>query len=172
MGVVAALNPITFVSSALAPAVVLSGCAVLISATETKYSDLITRLRTLNEERRALMLSTGLSTEQLSRRESLDRQLALIFRRARHLRDATVMLFVAVFLIIVTCFFIALQQDLGWPWLQVATKAIFLGSIGMIFAGLIEQFMELRLSFRVVRYELELFDQESTRHAEARFRGV
>lgn len=168
----AVINPTTFVSSALAPAVVLSGCAVLISTSETKYSDLITRLRTLNEERRALRNTRLLSAEQTRRRESLDRQLALIFRRARHMRDATVMLFVAVFLIIVTCFFIALQQDLGWPWLRVATKATFLASIGMIFAGLIEQFLELRLSFRVVRYELELFDEESTRHAEARFRDV
>jgi hypothetical protein len=166
------MNPTTFVTSALAPAVVLSGCAVLISATETKYSDLITRLRTLNEERRLLTLTEDLSPEQLSRRESLDRQLALIFRRARHLRDASVMLFVAVFMIIVTCFFLALQQDLGWSWLRVGTKATFLGSIAMIFAGLIEQFLELRLSFRVVRYELELFDEASARDAEARFRIV
>jgi hypothetical protein len=166
------MNPTTFVTSALAPAVVLSGCAVLISATETKYSDLITRLRTLNEERRLLTLTEDLSSGQLSRRESLDRQLALIFRRARHLRDASVMLFVAVFMIIVTCFFLALQQDLGWGWLRVGTKATFLGSIAMIFAGLIEQFLELRLSFRVVRYELELFDEASARDAEARFRIV
>ncbi len=166
------MNPTTFVTAALAPAVVLSGCAVLISATETKYSDLITRLRTLNEERRLLGNFEDLSSEQLSRRESLDRQLALIFRRARHLRDASVMLFVAVFMIIVTCFFLALQQDLGWGWLRVGTKATFLGSIAMIFAGLIEQFLELRLSFRVVRYELELFDEASARDAEARFRIV
>lgn len=167
-----ALNPTTFVTSALAPAVVLSGCAVLISATETKYSDLITRLRTLNEERRELSNVEDHSPEQLRRRESLDRQLALIFRRARHLRDASVMLFVAVFMIIVTCFFLALQQDLGWGWLRVGTKATFLASIAMIFAGLIEQFLELRISFRVVRYELELFDEASIRDAEARFRGV
>jgi len=168
----AALNPIQFVSSALAPAVVLSGCAVLISATESKYSDLITRLRTLNEERRELSHVEVHTEEQKRRIESLDRQLALIFRRARHLRDASVMFFVAVFLIIVTCFFLALQQDLGWAWLNAATKGTFLASIAMIFAGLIEQFLELRLSFRVVRYELELFDEASTRDAEARFRVV
>lgn len=168
----AVINPIQFVSSALAPAVVLSGCAVLISATESKYSDLITRLRTLNEERRRLRHLDVLTLDQRRRLESLDRQLALIFRRARHLRDASVMLFVAVFLIIVTCFFIALQQDLGWGWLHVGTKATFLASIAMIFAGLIEQFLELRLSFRVVRYELELFDPESARDAEARFKVV
>ncbi len=170
MGVTAAFDATAFVSSALAPAVVLSGCAVLISTSETKYSDLITRLRTLNEERRSLQISRP--NEPSARLESLNRQLALIFRRARHMRDATVMLFVAVFLIIVTCFFIALQQDVGWPWLRVATKVTFLAAIGMIFVGIIEQFFELRLSFRVVRFELELFDDESTRHAEARFRGV
>jgi hypothetical protein len=170
--VIAAFDPTTFVTSALAPAVVLSGCAVLISATETKYSDLITRLRTLNEERRALRAAPTLSADQNSRRESLDRQLALIFRRAHHMRDASVMLFVAVFMILITCFFIALQNELAWPWLRMATKGTFLASIGMIFAGLIEHFLELRLSFRVVRYELELFDDESLRHAEARFRGV
>lgn len=168
----AAFNPTAFISSALAPAVVLSGCAVLISNSQTKYSDLITRLRTLNEERRSLRNTRLLSLEQTRRRESLDRQLALIFRRARHMRDATVMLYLAVFLIIVTCFFIALQNELPWPWLRLAAKGTFLASIAMIFAGIIEEFLELRLSFRVVRYEMELFDEEAARHAEARFRGV
>jgi hypothetical protein len=165
-------DPTTFIATALAPAVALSAIAILTSNAQTKYSSMVDRLRQLNAERRDLQGPEAPTASEALRLKSLDRQIALLFRRARHLRDAIFLLFAALACIILTSFLIAAMEYLRARNLALLPKWTFLAGLLLVFFALIEELLEVRLTFRVVRYELGLFDHATAKEVEKNFRGV
>lgn len=166
------LDATPFISSALAPAVAISACAILVSNAQSKYSGLVDRIRALNAERREFQHLDPISVTDSLRIKSLDRQIALIFRRARHLRDAIFLLYAAIACIISTSFLIAAIQYFQLKGFAPYPKITFLSGLAMVLVALVMELLEVRLTFRVLRYELGLFDQESAKEAERSFRGV
>lgn len=172
MGLLQSLDPTSFIASALAPAVALSACAILTSNAQSKYSDLVTRLRSLAAERREFQDPEPLTASEALRIKSLDRQIALIFRRARHLRDAIFCFFSAMAVIILTSFSIAVLSYFKVKDLMLLPKWTFLAGLGLVLIALVFEMLEVRLTFRVVRYELGMFDEASAREIERQFRAV
>lgn len=172
MSALRALDPTAFIASALAPAVALSACAILTSNAQTKYSGLVDRLRALNAERREYQDHDPLTPSDALRIKSLDRQIALIFRRARHLRDAIFLLFAAMACIILTSFEIAALHFFQIKGLEIVPRWTFVCGLLLVLCALIEELLEVRLTFRVVLYELGLFDEKTAKQAERQFRGV
>lgn len=172
MGILHVVEPTSFIASVLAPAVALSACAILTSNAQTKYSGLVDRLRSLNSERRDFEDSDPVSPGDALRIKSLDRQIALIFRRLRHLRDAMVLFFFAMACIILTSFSIAAEKYFHARGLMMIPEGTFVTGLILVLLALIEELFEVRLTFRVVRYELGLFDDKAAKEVERRFRGV
>lgn len=166
------LDATPFISSALAPAVAISACAILVSNAQSKYSGLVDRIRALNSERREYQHLEPISVTESLRIKSLDRQIALIFRRARHMRDAIFLLYAAIACIIATSFLIAAMQYFQLKGVAHYPKVTFLSGLVLVLAALVIELLEVRLTFRVLRYELGLFDEEAAREAERSFRGV
>ncbi|MBO9542195.1 DUF2721 domain-containing protein [bacterium] len=166
------LDATPFISSALAPAVAISACAILASNAQSKYSSLVDRIRALNAERREYQRLDPISVTESLRIKSLDRQIALIFRRSKHMRDAIFLLYAAIACIISTSFLIAAMQYFQLKNLTHAPKVTFLSGLVLVLAALVMELLEVRLTFRVLRYELGLFDQETAKEAERSFRGV
>lgn len=166
------LDATPFISSALAPAVAISACAILASNAQSKYSALVDRIRALNAERRDFQHLDPISAPDALRVKSLDRQIALIFRRSRHMRDAIFLLYAAIACIITTSFLIAAIQYFQLKTLGHAPKVTFLSGLVLVLAALFKELLEVRLTFRVVRYELGLFDPDAAKEAERSFRGV
>jgi hypothetical protein len=170
----AALDPSAFISAALAPVLGVSGSAILASQAQTKYSALVDRIRSLHSERRALAGEQVLNAVHANRIRSLERQVALLVRRARHLRDALFLLYVAIGFLIVTSVALAAVQVLPGQalWFLWTPRVTFLAGLTCVFASIVHDLLEVRLAFRVVALELELFDDDALREAERRFREV
>ena len=168
------LDPSSFISAALAPMLGVSGSAVLASQTQSKYSALVDRIRGLHAERRQLAAEQVLSAQEATRIRSVERQIALLVRRARHLRDSQFLLYAAIGFLVVTSVALAAIQTLParTSWLTWGPRFTFLGGLTCIFVAIVHDLLEVRLAFRVIALELELFDEESVREAERRFRSV
>jgi hypothetical protein len=168
------LDPSSFISAALAPMLGVSGSAVLASQTQSKYSALVDRIRGLHAERRQLSGEQVLSPQSATRIRSVERQIALLVRRARHLRDSQFLLYAAIGFLVVTSVALAAVQTLPGrtSWQAWGPRVTFLGGLACIFASIVHDLLEVRLAFRVIALELELFDDEAMREAERRFRAV
>lgn len=161
----------SFISAALAPAVALSGCAILASTSQTKHSSILDRLRALNAERREYQ-EKPLSPSDALRSESLERQIAVLFRRAHHTGKAILLLSLAMACIILSSISIALMQTIPFKGFHAFPQWAFVCGILLVLYALIEELLEVRLTFRVVRYELGLFDVKTLKEAERHFRGA
>lgn len=166
----AAIDPLTFITSALAPVVALSACAILASNAQSQYSLLIDRLRDLNDERRGYQDSQPLTAIQADRLKSLEHQIPVFYRRALLLRNAMFLLFCAMMAILLTSFLIVSRATFRWEVLSVAAKWSFFGGLVCVFLAVTSMLIEVFLTSRVVRYELGLFDPAARRAAEREFR--
>lgn len=165
-------DPTPFIASSLAPVVALSACAIMVSNAQTKYSGLVDRLRALNTERRSFQDQDPVSPGEALRIKSLDRQIALIFRRLHHLRAAIFMLYAAMGCLILTSFQIALMQFSKEPFLAQGAKWVFVTGLACVIGAIVRELLEVRLTFRVVQFELGLFDAPAVKEAERQFKGV
>lgn len=152
-------DPLSFISSALAPAVALSACAILVSNAQTQYSGLVDRLRDLNAERRRTQAEPAPTDAQAVRLRSLELQIPTLFRRAAALRTAMVLLFVAMMAILATSFMIVSTATFRWEFFSLAAKWCFFAGLVAVFAALVALLIEVSITFRVVRYELGIFDE-------------
>jgi len=167
----AATDPLTFITSALAPVVALSVCAILASNAQSQYSLLIDRLRALNDERRGYQDGQPLPVVQAERLKSLEHQIPVFYRRALLLRNAMSLLFGGMMAILLTSFLIVSRATFRWELLSLAAKWSFFAGLVCVFLAVTTMLVEVFLTSRVVRYELGLFDERARREAEREFRG-
>jgi hypothetical protein len=158
-----ATEPLSLISAALAPAVALSACAILVSNAQSQYSALVDRLRELNAERRRIRAEPEVPTGQVERLRSVELQLPVLYRRAGMLRTAMVLLFGAMMTILTTSFMIVAGATLRWEVLSYVTKWCFFGGLVAVFGALGALMFEVALTFRVVRYELGLSENQEYR---------
>lgn len=154
-------EPFTFISSALAPAVALSACAILVSNAQTQYSGLVDRLRDLNAERRRYQAEEELAPLLQRRLKSVELQIPAFYRRAALLRTAMFMLFTAMMAILGTSFMIISTATFRFEFFSYAAKWCFFGGLVAVFAALVALLLEVTLTFRVVRYELGMFEEST-----------
>jgi hypothetical protein len=160
-------DPSSFIAAALAPAIALSGCAILASTSHTKHSSIMDRLRALNAEKRE-----NQENPDTQRTESLERQIAVLYRRAQHTGKSIFLLSFAMACIILSSISIAVMQYIPFTALHSLPKWFFVFGILLVLFSLIEELLEVRLSFRIVRYELGLFNERALREAEKHFRDA
>lgn len=155
-------EPLSLISSALAPVVALSASAILVSNAQTNYSSLVDRLRALNEERRQHEGDASVSEAQALRMCSIRLQIAALVRRASLLRYAMLLLFLGMIFILGTSFMIVSTATFSWPWFALASKWCFFGGLLFVFLAMLALAAEVMLTFRVVRYELGQLDEVQT----------
>ena len=153
-------DPLAFISSALAPAVALSACAILVSNAQTQYSGILDRVRDLNAERRSLQGAEDLSPTQRDRLRSVELQIPAFYRRAWLLRTAMFLLFSAMMAILGTSFLIVSSATFQHALFSLAAKWCFFGGLVAVFAALVALLLEVTHTFRVVRFELGMGDED------------
>jgi hypothetical protein len=163
-------DPLSFIASALAPVVSLSACAILASNAQTQYSLLVDRMRELNAERRGFLGEDPLPEIQRARLKSLNHQIPVIFRRTLLVRNAMVMIFLGMGFILLTSFLIGFMTTFKADYLALASKWSFFAGLFLVFLAVVSLLSEVFLTFRVVRYELGLFDREAARELERQAR--
>lgn len=156
------LNDISVVQAIqliLAPAVMISACGLLMLGINTKFSNVLNRLRLLNEEKRKLKIKAGaesLSYEETQRLESIARQLNRLLKRAFHVRNSLLSYITAIALFVVTSFLIGMDYALDLIHLDVPVIMTFLGGMLAVFLGIIFAAFDTKMGYDIVRFEVEV----------------
>jgi hypothetical protein len=144
-----------FISDMLAPAVMLSACGLFLLGLQNKYSNIINRIRDLNEEKRELELIDNPNKFQARRLKSVEKQLVSLLRRAHLDKNSILNIYAGMILFMLSSLSIALK-DLGWILKdEIVSLILFLIGTALIFRGTVFAYLEVRISYRVVQLEVE-----------------
>jgi hypothetical protein len=152
------------ISLVIAPAVLITSCAILLGGLLQRYEALSTRMRAMNQERFELLRgvppagdsapgATARLTEE--RRQEIDAQLPRILGRHRMLRDAIVLLYLAILVFVLSMCLIALAVVTEAAVVAALTLIVFLVGTGLLLGATLFTVLEVYRSYREVAYEVE-----------------
>jgi hypothetical protein len=149
------------IQAILAPVVMVSACAILLSGLLNHYDAINTRLCALAGERRGLLrapdgaIAPAVETSAfaMERLEEIDHQLPALLRRHRLQRDAVLWLYCATAVFILDMFVIALAAAAEHRWTSTLALAVFLVGTAAMLCGLIQTVREVRHSNEAAEYD-------------------
>jgi len=143
-----------FITDMLTPVVMLSACGLFLLGLQNKYSNIINRIRELNEEKRELKLEDELNKFQKRRLKSIEKQVIGLLKRARLDKNSILSIYLGMILFMLTSLSIALK-DLGWLLKsEIVSLVLFLAGTAFVFTGTVFAYLEVRISYRVVQLEV------------------
>jgi Protein of unknown function (DUF2721) len=151
------------ISLILAPAVMISSCAIFLNGIITRYESVGTRMRTMHHERLDLLHgledttssdkpADGFSTHRI---HEIEVQLPRLLRRHKLLRNAVLTENSAIAFFVTSMFIIALAALTNSTLIATAALLIFLTGTGALLVGVIITTLELSRSQREVTYEIQ-----------------
>lgn len=145
---------IQFISGMLAPAIMISSCGLILLGLQSKYSNIIDRVRELNEEKRRLELTESLDRFQERRMRSLMAQMEKLLVRAKLDRNGILSLYLAILSFVFTSLLIA-PAYFGYFGLVTLSILFFVIGMGLVLTGIIYVALEVSNSYKVIKYEVE-----------------
>lgn len=145
------------ISLILAPAVLITTCAILLNGLHSHYSAISSQLRLLARERLDLLqaarpMDDALKAERLW---EIDAQAPDLLRRHKLIHDAILVLYCAILIFLASMFVIAAATRMDWLGLAMAVLLTFLSAVGIMLFGVLLVTLEVRVSHRAVHYEME-----------------
>lgn len=153
------ISGIQAIQAILAPALGISATALLMLSMSNRFFLTINRIRLLNEERRRYNLKisekTELSYTENIRYSNVYNQLDKLLTQCRELRNAVVLMQVAIMLFVLSSLAIALNLFTSSDFLR--NLPVFFFSIGMIsvLIGIMYSAIDVVKSFRVAKIEIK-----------------
>jgi len=139
----------------LAPAVMINACGLLLLATSNKYSNVLNRIRLLNEEKRKLFKKAGDKIfEETQRLESLSRQIGNLMHRAELVRNSVMCYSAAIAVFIITSLLIGFGFLFHGFQSDAAITIAFLLGMVVVFAGVVYSFLDAKKGFEIVRFDV------------------
>lgn len=153
------------ISQILAPVVMLSACAILLTGLLARYLAVGDRLRRMSLERLELLATSDSqslsyaeaikSPYKAERLREVDHQMPDLQRRHLLLHNAVLTLYCAIMTFVASMFVIAWANSSGSRLLANAALWIFLAGTAIVVAGLLYVVVEIRRSARYVQYEAD-----------------
>ena len=151
------------ISLILAPAVMISSCAIFLNGIITRYESVGARMRAMHHERLELLQglehttssgvpSGGFSTHRI---HEIEVQLPHLLQRHKLLRNAVLAENSAIAFFVTSMFIIALAALTNSSLIATAALLIFLIGTGVLLVGVIITTLELSRSQREVTYEIQ-----------------
>ena len=143
----------------LAPAVMITGVALLLLTFNTRHSSLVNRIRLLDDEKRQInrtMTASGKEdASEAIRLRSISSQLKLLLPRLAYVRNGMLCHLVAVLFFVLTSFSIGLER-LSPPAGLAQTAISVTFTLGMlhVLIGVMFLALEIFVSFRVIVVEV------------------
>ncbi len=156
-----AISVIEAIQLMLAPAVMISGCGLLMLGVHAKFSTVLGRIRALNEEKRKLRAKAAgesLNFEETQRVESIARQLARLLNRAEQVRNSLMSYIVAAGLFVVTSILIGMDFFFDRITLDVPVILIFLAGMISVFLGIVFAALDTRVAYEIVQFDVKVDD--------------
>jgi len=141
----------------LAPGVMISACALLLLGMNNKYSMVLSRIRSLDDEKRKLIFQDKpepLKEWEINRLSSLSEQTELLYNRIKWVRNAVLMYSIAISLFIMTSLFIGLQSLSEVDYTVVSLMLFLIGMI-VVFTGVFCTVLEAWKGFKILTLEVK-----------------
>ncbi len=136
----------------VAPAVMISSSALLLLGFQTKFSNLAGRFRALNHELRELKKIGQKEPWQAERQQSLVEQVAHLYSRVKHVKNAIILAYAAILSFILTSLLIFLSVKGAFMYTSLILATFLLGLV-MEFASVLTLMIEVALAFKVLKIE-------------------
>lgn len=137
------------ISDSLAPAVALSGMALLITGLNNRIATVGTRVRELNRELRVLK-----DKPDPQRVRNISKQIPLFLERGYLIRNAMFLMFGALGMMVFTAVTIALSR-LHYVELEIAPTWTFLGGLALMLLAVIIEAYETILNLRTLALDVD-----------------
>jgi len=161
----------------LAPAVMITSCALIVGGVLSQHTSINNRLRTLARERLDLLtapdgtlnLSQTIShPAHAERLGEIDAEIPRLLRRHELVRNAALALYSAIAILVISMFAIAIAVLESGPVLSTIAIVIFLLGTASALLGTILMAYELRISHDAIHYEIQRvldLDADGNSHA-------
>lgn len=140
------LIPNNIITESLAPAVAVSGIAILVNGLYSRFSTVASRVRELNRELRALPPAPRIA--------NIQRQIPLFLEQADMIRGAMFLLFGALGMMVFTAFAIALTKLNYVNWVMVPAWS-FLGGLVLMFLAVVMEAYQTILNRRTLNLDVD-----------------
>lgn len=140
------------IQSILAPVVMVSACAIILSGLWSHATSINDRLRALNHERLELWRGPSTDAYTTERMLEIDTQVPILVRRHRQMLQSIVVLYAAILVYVVSMFAIAGAALLGIS----ATLALllFLAGTLLLLVSILGAVSEIRSAQTAIEYEV------------------
>jgi hypothetical protein len=150
-------STIQLIQSMLAPGVMISACALLLLGMNNKYSMVLSRMRSLDDEKRKLIFQDKpepLKEWEINRLSSLSEQIELLYSRIKWVRNAVLMYSIAVSLFIMTSLFIGLQTMAEIDYTLISLILFLIGTV-VVFTAVFFTVLEAMKGFKILTLEVK-----------------
>lgn len=144
----------------LAPVVMVSACAILLTGLLARYATINDRLRLMAHERLDLLVALKEdehSPRAVFHRERLaeiDHQLPMLMRRHKMAHDSVLATYCATGVFLADMFVIALGAIMYTDWIGIAVVFVFLSGTLALLLGIAITALEVRTSHRALHYKV------------------
>ena len=136
----------------LAPAVMVSSSALLLLGFNNKFSNLASRFRTLNQEKRQLLIKASRNEQKESRLKILLAQVDHLMLRATKVKNAVVACYAAIACFTGTSFLLFLNVYASFHlWSLII--GVFLAGMSCVFLSALWMIQETGLFYKVIAIE-------------------
>lgn len=152
------MDAVNIIVTMLAPGVLINCCGLLILGINNKYSSVVGRIRTLDEEKRKLVAladNEQLSKMQLHRLTSINLQTEMFFHRIKLVKNAVVSYSIGAAFLIATCMSIGVGFSINNPQIStiISILLFFLGILSVL-VGIIYTAKEVIKGYEIVHIEV------------------
>ncbi|MCX8011391.1 MAG: DUF2721 domain-containing protein [Ignavibacteria bacterium] len=152
-------NFLKIIQLMLAPSVMISACGLLLLGINNKYSNIVNRIRLLNEERRRFFIKIRDGKEldyvENIRLESITKQSKKLLNRLRLVRNCVLSYAVGIFLFILTSLLIGLEIFLELDFTKILQVISFVGGMMSVAIGVLLALLETLKGYKIVELEVK-----------------
>jgi len=145
------MQSLQFITSALAPVVMVSASGLLFNGIQAKHLHSADRLRALMTEYRGL----DKDASRQERREQIIKQVALFRRRMWLSQHALESIYIAVVCFVITSLFLASETFMLGVITPHLTAAMFILGVVFLLLALFLEFLELHAGLRTISIEID-----------------
>ncbi len=134
----------------LAPGIMISACGLLLLGMNNKYSLVVNRIRTLNNEFRQL------NENDQVRKESITTQIPLLIERMRLIRNAVWLYTIGIAMFIFSIFCLGIYfLDGKTVFVTAASLVLFIIALVSVLFGVLHAAKEVRLGYKILLVETQ-----------------
>ena len=136
----------------LSPAVMVSSSALLLLGLQNKFSNLASRFRALNHEKRTLSQKAGRDEREESRLWNLEEQVDHLMRRATYVKDAIILAYAGIVCFTGTSVLIFVNVYASFHFSRIIT-GIFLVGLFFVLVSAVLMILETSLFYKIITLE-------------------